>query len=153
MVKFSDKGSGWHKEGKAHSQARTLGYVPGRLNKRLSQIPDSQVPESVRLVRRTNGFLLGVTVSKHLNRTDTDTLNEARKVLDKLEMETLKEGPFPQAIQFKVNDLIEHFDDITTSDLQGAVGAICMNDNQLDEDEMLDYIYERVHAKQKTAQR
>ena len=31
MVKFSDKGSGWHGESGPHSQARTLGYVPGRI--------------------------------------------------------------------------------------------------------------------------
>jgi hypothetical protein len=34
MTKFADKGKGWHGESRPHSQARTLGHVPGRRKKR-----------------------------------------------------------------------------------------------------------------------
>jgi hypothetical protein len=57
---------------------------------------------------------------------------------------------FPPAIKAKLDDFVKHFDDFTTSDLQGAVGALANNDPQLDEDEMLDYIYDKVKAMQKS---
>ena len=50
---------------------------------------------------------------------------------------------FSSEIKKKLDDLVRHFDDFTTSDLQGAVGAIAMQNPGEDEDEMLSYIYEK----------
>jgi len=51
-------------------------------------------------------------------------------------------------VKKQLDELVKHFDEITTSDLQGAVMAIAMDwkyrNEHLDSDEMLEYIYNKV---------
>ena len=52
-------------------------------------------------------------------------------------------GKFPPEIKKELDDLVKHFDEITTSDLQGVVMAMAMKNPRLDADEMLEYIYKK----------
>jgi hypothetical protein len=51
--------------------------------------------------------------------------------------------PFPALIMSKLWDFVANYDEFTTSDLQGAIGALAISDPSLDSDEMLEWVIQQ----------